>query len=54
MNVIMQGALLIMKKTPENMVRDKLKVYLPIQWASISADDSSDQTATPPEATQEA
>jgi|TARA_B100001964_G_C14170644_1_gene571284 chemotaxis protein MotA len=53
MNVIMQGALLIMKKTPENMVRDKLKVYLPVQWASISASDN-DQTAPPPEAAQEA
>ena len=53
MNVIMQGALLIMKKTPENMVRDKLKVYLPIQWASISASDN-DETVPPPEAAQEA
>ena len=53
MNVIMQGALLIMKKTPENMVRDKLKVYLPVQWASISASDN-DQTAPPPEAAEEA
>ena len=53
MNVIMQGALLIMKKTPETMVRDKLKVYLPIQWASISA-SHNDETAPPPEAAQEA
>ena len=37
MKVCMEGIILVLKKTPENMVRDQLKVYLPVQWASISS-----------------
>ena len=44
MRVCMEGIILVLKKTPENMVRDQLKVYLPIQWASISS-NSVEQSA---------
>ena len=40
----MEGIILVLKKTPENMVRDQLKVYLPVQWASISSNNAQQMT----------
>ena len=40
----MEGIILVLKKTPENMVRDQLKVYLPVQWASISSNSAQQMT----------
>ena len=44
MRVCMEGIILVLKKTPENMVRDQLKVYLPVQWASISSNNAQQMT----------
>ena len=44
MRVCMEGIILVLKKTPENLVRDQLKVYLPVQWTSISS-NSVEQSA---------
>ncbi|MCH8294305.1 MotA/TolQ/ExbB proton channel family protein [Candidatus Poribacteria bacterium] len=40
MNIIMEGALLILKRTPPALVHDRLKAFLPPQkWASIKKRD---------------